>query len=380
MIEHKKLIATAHQLAALAASRRAELECTGSLPDDVVASIVHAGFPLALVPRERGGFELDVDVVSDIVRPVAAVNPSLGWNLCFYIGLNWVAAQFPPAFQDAYFAGTAAPLLAGSIVPTFRLEPVAGGFRLSGRASWVSGAPHAAFLACAGPVAYGEASGELRLAMIPRDNVCLIDTWQVEGMRTTGSIDVVADDVFVPEEQTLRVSDLAAGRACGQALYSANPMYARPSDIMPMAYILPVFVGASRGAADALLAGTCGRTNTNTGTPAAAKPAMQGHVGRVQARAQLAEDMLAALIAEVVAGPPRRFDAACRLAFKARAALIVDYCRDTVVEATHAAGANAFRKSAQLQMLFRDISMISLHPFFEIDGNCEAFGKDLLNA
>lgn len=370
-----RLIAHAHRLAADIAPRVGEIEQANRLPDTVVEAFIEAEFPAILVPRSRGGFELDLDTVAPIVCIFAAICPSVAWNLCFYIGQNGVVCQMPEAFQDLYFAGGAKPLLAGSLVPTFVLTPVSGGFLATGRASWCSGAPHADFLLLAGRTR-GE-GGERRMVFgLDKAAATLVDSWAVEGMRATGSIDVSLDDVFIPAEHALVLDDLMAGTGEGALLYPDNPMYRRPAELMALSYQLPVFVGACRGAADELLDVSRHRIHTNTGAAAAARPSVQAHVGHAHARATIAEGMLAAIVQEAMCGS---FTASSRVAWRTRCTLVAEFCREAITDATRAAGANAFRKQSRLQMLFRDINMISLHPALEREGATELLGGLLLS-
>ncbi len=63
---------------------------------------------------------------------------------------------------------------------------------------------------------------------------------------------------------------------------------------------------------------------------------------------------------------------------KARGAMLVDLCKDTIGELVLGAGANVFRKDSKLQMIFRDINMIGSHAFFEQNSSIEGLGRSLL--
>ena len=63
---------------------------------------------------------------------------------------------------------------------------------------------------------------------------------------------------------------------------------------------------------------------------------------------------------------------------KARCAMLAELCRETINELVLGAGANAFRRQSKLQMIFRDINMISSHAFFDHNASTEALGRSLL--
>src|SRR6185436_8706350 len=52
---------------------------------------------------------------------------------------------------------------------------------------------------------------EIRIAFFyPKSSVRIVDTWDVSGLRGTGSHDIEVEDLFVPEERTFSALDLRA--------------------------------------------------------------------------------------------------------------------------------------------------------------------------
>jgi alkylation response protein AidB-like acyl-CoA dehydrogenase len=85
---------------------------------------------------------------------------------------------------------------------------VAGGYRLSGRWRFNSGAPNADWIGGAAPIFDGEAprmgqhGPEMVFFFLRPSQVQIIDTWHVTGLRATGTQDLYVDGVFVPDEMT----------------------------------------------------------------------------------------------------------------------------------------------------------------------------------
>lgn len=75
----------------------------------------------------------------------------------------------------------------------------------------------------------------------------VLDTWQTVGMRGTGSNTVVYDDVFVPADHVLHVSDMRDGTSPGGALHEASFYRAPWITYAPMTFVAPM-LGAARGA------------------------------------------------------------------------------------------------------------------------------------
>ena len=371
------LVERARTIAAKWSGRAEEIDSASKLPDELVAEWTDAGLIATLVPKRYGGYELGLDTASEIIRIFASVCPSAAWVLAFYIGHNWIHCQFPEEAQQEIFANGPSPRSAGVLAPLFKLRPVEGGYRITGRNSWNSGSPHADWIMSSGMVV-GMSPPAPVTFIVPRSDVTLVDTWNMEGMRATGSWDAVLDDVFIPAHRTLASMGLFTSQTPGSVAH-ANPFYTRPLILLTFAYCLPIFVGATRGAIDEFVRNLKTRVGTNDGKSVSAKPAMQMLAGRCEARVQMAETILAELMTSVMASDATtRFDVPGRLALKARGAMLAEFCKETISEVVLGAGANAFRKDSKLQMIYRDISMISAHAFFEQGSSTEALGRSLL--
>ena len=371
------LIERARTVAAKWAGRVAEIDSASKLPDELVADWIDAGLIATLVPKRYGGYELGLDTASEIIRIFSAMCPATGWVLAFYIGHNWIHCQFPERAQAEIFADGPSPCSAGVLAPLFKLHPVEGGYRITGKTAWNSGSPHSQWIMSSGMVQGAETPTALTFIM-PRADVTLGDTWDMEGMRSTGSWDAVVEDLFIPAHRTLPSMSLFGGQTEGSAAH-ANPFYARPMILVTFTYCMAVFVGALRGAADEFTGNLRTRVGTNDGKSAAAKQSMQILAGRGEALTETAEILLAEMTASVMAADATtRFDAPARHALKARSAMLAELCRNAINELVLGAGANAFRRQSKLQMIFRDINMISSHAFFDQNASTEALGRTLL--
>jgi len=49
-----------------------------------------------------------------------------------------------------------------------------------------------------------DGSPDARQFLLPKDQACLLDVWDVGGMRGTGSTDYACDGVFAPDEMWVR--------------------------------------------------------------------------------------------------------------------------------------------------------------------------------
>lgn len=371
------LIERARGLADEIRVRAVEIDQASKLPDDIVRKFVDLELVSVLVPRRFGGHEYDLSTASQIIGVVAASNLAAAWVLAFYIGHNWIHCQFPEEAQAEIFAGGPSPCSAGVLGPTLRIQKVEGGYRVSGRNGWNSGSPHAQWIMGAGMVFDNDEPQGPLCFIVPAHEVEIVDTWNVEAMRATGSWDVVFDDLFVPAHRGLNAMALMNGDTPGSKVH-ASPLYTRPLTLITFVYCLAVFVGGLRGVADDFELATRIRTGTNDKKAAVEKPVMHMRVGRGAAYASVTDALLRDTISVAESAEAATMDLGGRLAFKARTAAVVDYCKEAVNDLVLGAGANAFRVPSPLHMAFRNINMISVHAFFDLDSSMEAYGRSLL--
>jgi alkylation response protein AidB-like acyl-CoA dehydrogenase len=106
-----------------------------------------------------------------------------------YLGDNAVAEMFTE---------TAYPVIAGQGTRPGTAVPTEGGYLVSGSWSFASGLKHGGYIHT---LAIITTTGEPRIFVVPVDKAELLwDSWDVMGLRGTGSIDYNIDNAMVPEE------------------------------------------------------------------------------------------------------------------------------------------------------------------------------------
>jgi alkylation response protein AidB-like acyl-CoA dehydrogenase len=204
------------------------IEEQGRLPPDVVAEMTEAGLFHMLLPRDYGGLEVDPVTVARVVEEVSRGDGSAGW--CVMIAAqNCALAGFmdPEGAREVFADGA---VLAGTARPVGRAvaDPTRGGYVVSGRWPFASGSSHAAWLAgeCVvyegGQPRKGPDGQEMSaLAIVPKDNATVHETWDTLGLRGTASNDFSIDSVFVPER---RMVNLFGGPRHEWAAFRAFPL------------------------------------------------------------------------------------------------------------------------------------------------------------
>lgn len=369
----KELLGRAQELAPAFAARAQRTEEHRAPLDESLAEMIDAGLLATLTPRVYGGHELPVATMSHIVATLSAACPSTGWVSAFYMGAAWRAMIFPAQTQRELFADKPYLLNAGQAAALRDVQRVKGGYRLSGQTPWSSGSVHAEWVTFMGVAQGGDAPPEPLVFMVPRAETELVDTWQVAGMRGTGSNDMRVEDVFVPAHRAASFVAALEGRSPGQALHGA--MYRQPFIPFLMCEVVPVLVGALRGAAEAFTARTRERQATFTGVKAANRQAAQMRLGRGIAAADAAETLLEAYLDRYMYVRAEQNDIADRAAMKLKAAFITDLCRNAINDLARGFGGDGFRDQSPLQRYFRDINMLAVHAFLDIDTAAETAGR-----
>jgi alkylation response protein AidB-like acyl-CoA dehydrogenase len=101
---------------------------------------------------------------------------------------------------------------------------VDGGYRVTGHWYYNSGSWHADWAGVGIPIS--DANGAVvdqGLALIPRSDLAIEDTWFVAGMRSTGSNCLVAQDVFVPAHRVMSVPPAIEGHYATE--HTDEPLY-----------------------------------------------------------------------------------------------------------------------------------------------------------
>ncbi len=200
-------IESAKSLEATLCTHRSATDEERCLAPAVVDGIVRERLHRMFLAPDVGGHPADPLEAIASYEILAGVEAAVPW-ICWNNALVCMFARFlEPAVRKELFSH-ASDLFAQSTRPMGVAVPTANGFRVDGRWDLVSGCTHAAWLMLHCRVAPSKeapsaAGDETRFVFVRRDDVEILDTWNVGGLRGTGSHDVVVDGVDVPAGLTL---------------------------------------------------------------------------------------------------------------------------------------------------------------------------------
>ncbi|MBI5087465.1 MAG: acyl-CoA dehydrogenase [Actinobacteria bacterium] len=171
----------------------------GELAPAVVEAFHRDGMFTMWVPKELGGSELSPLESLDVLAITSYGDASAGWvqmAACLSIGTG--AAYLGDSAVKEMFTEDGYPVIAGQGTRPGTAKSTDGGYLVSGSWSFASGLKHGSHIHT---LAIIEETGEPRIFVVPVDKAELLwDSWDVMGLRGTGSIDYHIHDAFVPEE------------------------------------------------------------------------------------------------------------------------------------------------------------------------------------
>ncbi len=342
--------------------------------DEVIEALKDTGVFRSFVAKKYGGYEIDMETYFAIGTAIAKADPSMGWITTFYMEHNWLLTMFAPELQDEIFGAQPYVLAPGSVNPSGKAVPTDGGVILNGHWSFGTGICHADWVLVSGKVE-GDAIPAPRNFLLPVDAVEVKDTWHVDGMAATGSRDIIATDVFVPD---LRVS-----------LAIPPVATAKPGD--PFLHRIPVapflsFTAAMPALGCALRAlelfeeRMFGRVMFGTTRTQSARIPAQMLLANLGVRVDAMETLMGDMARRMQAHATGEANYSMTELLQMRLAIahMVRGCRDVVRDVMQSSGASAHYLDHDLQRIHRDIHMICAHTVFDVDLVAEGVGKALV--
>ncbi len=215
--------------------------------------LVEAGVARLYLPASLGGLEVDPVTCARVTETLALADPAAAWFVMVANSAKLMASAWPED-RVTHLLSDPDVVIAASGNRPFRAVADGDGYRVSGVNSFVSGCHHARWLLS--PAVFDEAGSDVRTIILPMSECQIVDNWHVLGMRGTGSNDVQADGVWIPEVQTNRMPEPGSER---KNRFYQGPLYRCPGRIIFATYV-PVTLVLARQALAALDALAEGKT------------------------------------------------------------------------------------------------------------------------
>jgi alkylation response protein AidB-like acyl-CoA dehydrogenase len=344
---------------------RAQAEAERALPDAAYDAMLDAGLFRMVVPRAFGGLELHPVDTFRVIEAVAQIDSTAAWNLNQSSAVGTLLGWLPDEGGAELFEGSPDTICAGGYFPPGPSVRVEGGWRVTARTAFNSGCHRAQWFGVPILEVTEDASRfdpktedpPPIVAVVPRDEVDLLDTWHTSGMRGTFSADVSVDDVFVPDRRVAAI-DLDRERASAFAgpLYGLWPW-------LPTLGEVAVSIGIASAAVDELIDLALRKKPSYSRIPLHDREMAQHHVAKARGGVDASRSFLHAVASEAFSDCERtgRYSEASKRRCQLAACFGADACAQAVDLVHEAAGSSAIRLEHGFERHHRDIHPLTQH-------------------
>jgi 3-hydroxy-9,10-secoandrosta-1,3,5(10)-triene-9,17-dione monooxygenase len=355
-----------HQVADQMRTQAVESEKIGQLTDETVKLMKSAGNIRLLQSTEHGGLQVHPREFAETVMATAALDPAAGW-INGVVGVHpYQLAYADPRVAAEIWADDVDTWVASPYAPQGVATPVDGGYVFNGRWQFSSGTDHCDWIFLGAMIGGDDGSPlmppQMLHMILPRKDYEIVeDSWNVVGLRGTGSKDVIVSDAFVPSYRTMdamKVMDGSAQRDAGMT----ETLYLMPWSTMFPLGISSATIGIAEGALAAALDYQRQRVNSS-GVAIKDDPYVMYAIGEAAADINAARQ-------ELLTNADRVYDmvdAGQEVSFEDRAAGRRTQVRavwravSAVDEIFARCGGNAARMDKPLQRYWRDVHVGQAH-------------------
>ena len=351
----------AQSLLEAVAARAADTESQRRLPADLAAELAQASLFRMLVPQSLGGAEVDVATLFTSLEQLGRADAATGW--CVMIGgtTALISAWLPMEHaREIWFDPNV--ITGGVFAPMGRAAVEGGDYLVSGRWAWGSGSANCSWLLGGAVIMDGgemlrlpSGAPDHRMMVMRRAEVELMDTWDALGMRGTGSGDLAAKDVRVPQSRSVSfITDTPR---------EAGPLYRfAPFGLLALG-IAAVASGNALGALDDLKALAVAKKGQGSSRSLAERGVVQADYAAAHADLDAARALVHAEIAaawdRVVAGDTLDLPARARL--RLAATRLTQVSARVAAKMHELAGGTSVYASHPLNRRFRDAHVATQH-------------------
>jgi len=337
------------------ASRSDQSERDGRVSDATVQDMISTGLFRSFTPLRYGGLEMDPASFFEGVMKIGEADSSAAWIAGQLNVHAFEIALMSEKMQDEFWATGPDTRASSSYAPIGKVQEVDGGLQINGTWTFSSGVDHASWVILGG--------GD-KAMVVPIEDVTIDhSSWDVQGLKGTGSKSVTVVDKFVPEHRVHRFIDTYKGENKGWEVNDV-PLYWMSFLGVFNSTPTNTVIGTALGGIKTFLEQSATRlTRQGTGAPIAANPFLHLKVADGLTRIGAARD-------RHVANWRALFDLACegkeaspveRMRVRYEASHCIHTSYDAFTEIWPIAGAAASASSNPLQQTFRDLMAARNH-------------------
>ena len=343
-------VESALEFASKVADRVDEIDESRRIPADLAGEMAEAGMFRLLIPKSLGGFEIDHPSFVEIVRVFAEEDASVAWCVNQNNIFATDSARMNVETAREIWSPPRGIVTNGPPSRETIAVPVDGGYRLSGHWDFSSGSSHSTWLAARSAVK--GRSGEPPMFLMPKSDVTMVDTWEVNGLRGTASFSFDADDVFVSDNHVYMESNKPR---------ATSPIYAIPKIPLFAIGFGTISIALARACLNDATALARGKTQQAIAAAMVDRSTVHRQVGESEAELRAADGYLrassAALWAEASGNGEVSTDA--RIEVRMASTYAIRQSANVVDSAYELFGAGAIFKSNLIQRRYQDMHTIA---------------------
>ncbi len=223
-----------------------------NLTQRTVKVLKDSGGTRLLQAKDLGGYEAHPNEFFDWVMAIGAEHASAGW-IAGVVGVHpWEISFMDPKLQQEIFSADPDTWTASPYAPFGRAKPADGGFLLSGEWPYSTGTDFCRWVILGGIVTDTDGQRppgppDVRHFVLPRGDYEIVDdSWNVMGLKGTGSKNVRMQEVFVPGYRVSESKKVVDG-VYAEERRPGNPLYAMRFGIVFSAAIAAGTLGIADG-------------------------------------------------------------------------------------------------------------------------------------
>jgi alkylation response protein AidB-like acyl-CoA dehydrogenase len=349
------------------------------LHDDSVQALADAGIFRLRTPKRYGGYEADTRTLVEVGKQLGRADGSTSWTASVYWIPTWMTCQFPDAVQDEVFS-VPDVRVCGTLSPTGMAAPADGGIVVNGKWGFISGAHHAQWQEIIA-IFVDPAGGEPYpvMALVPMSELITIDDWHTAGLRGTGSITTIAENLFVPQERVLPLPAVLGGQGASEANAGAA-IYRAPLLPVAAASSVGTVVGLAHAARETFLERLPNRKITYTNYANQAEAPLTHHqLAEATQKIDQAEFHAFRLADSVDAHAANGAEWTLPERAQARGDLgaVVRLAKQAIDIFAGASGGSSVFLDVPIQRIARDIAAVHQHALMHPNTNAELYGRVL---
>jgi alkylation response protein AidB-like acyl-CoA dehydrogenase len=338
-----------------------QIDSERQMPPDLAAELADDGFFRLLLPRSLGGAELAHPDFRRILRVFGQADASVAWCLNQNNVFSTNSVRMPEETAREIWGDQRAVVTNGPPTAAVKAVPVEGGYRLSGQWNFSSGNDHATWIAALAPVGVPDQKQDAsvnregaRILLMPKKDVHILDLWQVQGLRGTGSFSFKVEDLFVPAARSYEPGSPPA---------EEGPLYKIPTGLLFGSGFATVALEVARKSLDIAVETAARRVPRQASTLLRNIPTTHRDIGRAEATWRSADAFLrsaADAVWEDAVGNSK-LDLERRIALRLASTHAIRMAAQVVDTAYSLCGAGAIFASNPIQRRFQDMHVITQH-------------------